>query len=678
MNAAGRHPELVNERRTNFFWEYFAPVLSDIYTDFDVSRNEEDVRNLYVAAGEPDTAMFSTEFQGDIALMREDGFPVGRNEKTLLDFLHREAKASPLFFVGRLGTGKTTALKYFFEIMQKRLRVTANSLTVMVDANPYAERLRDGELTVEEAICEKIETQVEGFFSDSGFIEDLWDFIGRHVKCFAHMSIEIQTFMSTVEDTATAQRYVADKHEAFMERNRFQFLYGTLLFLHLERGIRVQVVIDNVDVLSTDLQIAAAALARTIAEVDEELYDLTKDQTESVHRHGVKCVLAVRTPGARNLRKTHLATLDMVRYVEPVSLGDVVRNRVAFFLAQEETQKKLEAMKAHPLTHRGWRFNYEDMHRTLESLNKTLVGSYTLRVLGYLSNGSVRAAMAYCGRFLCSHVVPHRYLHPAMFALHTQSDELPPFLFMRALVLGDRVLYQEAPLGVSVPNILNMFLPTPRAGSDANLLAGLRVLRALSEVTDGGTLIPLASFDTIKDIYPDLNLDELLSKWVQYGLIESPEACLASDFGKIKNIRITACGGYYLSDLVPSLSYCECVKDACDTGDLKLKPLAHCENIEEVGRATLEFLDWLLAREQDEIERVDQMPPREKAIFTMLAGSDPCVIAPLAEGIELSLTSINRAYPSIPLDEQVDQARRIANECNRLQERYDSVLAKRA
>jgi len=659
-------------QRYNVIWWYFQDVLADVFSDVELATVEEYEVYPYVTAGQPAPELFPQQCQAEIGVLRSSGVELGDNEKDLLDFLFSKRAVTPLFVVGELGSGKSSMLRNFFFRVLAASQIGLQSRTIYIDANTYAEGLRRGELSVEQMVHTEIAASIGAAQDAPGYVDEFWSFVARKIHCFAQIAAYIRDFKASVKDDAKAAEFESQERVAFARKSPFQYWYSHLLFLHLEKGMDIQVVLDNVDSLPTEMQLEAAFLMRSLAKADADLFVISPKEKRSLAQSGLKCIIAIRPSGLRSIPKAYRTSPDLVMRLTQPTLRDVLDKRVAYFLSKRGTKKKLSALQRTPLEYRDKSYRYTDIRETLDCLHRTLVDEKIARALSQLAHGSIRSAIALCSRFFRSHAIPDKYLTPALFSLYVKTH-LPVYVFIRAILLSDYSCYREGAPGQQLVDIVNIFR-APAEDSES-LFAPFRILQFLAVSTNQRKTIPLQLLDGAKAVYPDVDekeLKDLLATWLHYGLIESPEACLGADIDKVKRISITDAGTFYLTQLIPTLSYLECVKDDCDVNSEDIAPLALTEgDLLATVNATIGFCAWLLKKETEEAERLKGAPAEVRAHFRHLATRRPSVSRYLLSNLGEALFAL--AKTDKRLKSHAELARSCAGRAKELEDQLRSV-----
>jgi len=283
-------------------------------------------------------------------------------------------------------------------------------------------------------------------------------------------------------------------------------------------------------------------------------------------------------------------------------------------------QKKIKEIQRKPLLYENRKYRYDDIVKTLHCLQQSLLDGMNATIISELSNVSVRRGIALAGRFLSSHKIPDRFLTPVLFSRYIQQ-EMPVHLFIKALVMGNNVLYKEGGLD-SIGNIANIFY-TPCDGETYEFSVGYRLLSYLAKYASEDTYIRKLKIQPFRELlYPKLDLDALLKKWLHFGLIKSKEACIADHFDQVESLCLAQAGMFYNASLVYSLSYLECIKDDCDVGDIDL--LTVVETKEQI-QATLALCDWMIAQEEKELSELMDSKIQRQVTFLQYSEHDPCI-----------------------------------------------------
>jgi len=675
MRLSEGYADLTRYSKFNPVWNHFETILAKVYSSWDITETPETDRDLYLATGRPSIAQFPSEFQADVARLREKKFAVGDNEKELMDYLVLDQREAPLFVVGGLGVGKSTTLNHFFNILLPRTRVGEESITVYVNFNKYEAELLSETLDLKEVLSKRLAFVIGPYHRQKNLLRSFWKFAAERIECFAVLADYIATFEATVDDESETQKFAAEIRSEFIRRHPLQYWYANLLFLHIVYKKNIQIVVDNIDVLPIQLQLEAVSLAYSFAVLDLDLYKLAQEEQESLIATGLKCIVALRPPARSNIIRSHRARVELFTTYSPPSVNDAVEMRTQYVMAQPETQNLLGNLKYSALEHEGKKYLHSDVEKTLNCLHRTLLLERTKNVLNVLSNGNLRVAIAFAGRFLCSHVIPDKFIAPALFNLYI-SKELPEHIFMRAVILAEKPLYREQD-GGEVAKILNMFdAPLTVAVQDNTtaLFAGYRTLCFLVSQTEDGSVLPIQALDGILELYPDLDLTQLLKNWIQLGIARSPEVCLAMHFDRFcKRIGIALAGAYYHTTLSHSFSYLQCVKDDCEIGNCDIAPLPNTfKRADQTAEAVLDFCEWLKLKEEKDITRLGGSSKRVRFNFIHYCESRPCVSHFILTRLQDELTRIAETDKQV-LD-QVERCRTLVADTEVLRKKIHEMF----
>ncbi|MCK4599536.1 hypothetical protein KAU37_06955 [Candidatus Bipolaricaulota bacterium] len=659
----------------NPVWAHFQTLLARVFSSVDISHTKELDRKLYVAVGAPNINQFPREFRKDVERLRADGIGIGDNEKELMDFLVLDEPEAPLFLVADVGTGKTTIINHFFRFVLGETEVGKNSETILIDANQYAAKIVSGEMTVEDAVVENIAFKMSKYL-DTDYKTAFWDFAINKVKCFARIADFIAEIRSAITDKHESQRFVVDVRRGFAEAEPLQYWQANLIFLHISRKTNIQVVIDNIDVLPLPMQQEAVALAHSLTHIDPEVFELLPEEKKSFVARGLKCIVALRPPARVNLWKKLRARMDLFGSIKPPSTSDLIKKRINYVMEDEETTRLLKDLHRQHLVHEGRRYKHTDIERTLDCLHTSLLNEYALHALEALSNQNMRTAIALAGRFLRSHAIPDRHLAPTLFSQYIDAS-LPSHLFTRCLILGSSALYWEQGFG-SLVDIVNVFTAPVHPGETTELaqlvVAPYRLLSYLSKNTDRENPIPLHALQSFNRIYPALDLDALLKKWIHFGLVQSPEVCVYSAYDEFcKNLSIAPAGTFYLTDLIHSLSYLQCIKDDCDLGEKHISTINETiHSVSDSASAVLDFYEWLAEKEEQETSAIAAASEGVRYTFAHFADAEPCVSYRILGSLAKELSLIADKEPAV--EGQAKRALALAKEAEALKNHIHTTI----
>jgi len=652
----------------NPVWSHFQTILAEVFSDIDITQDEELDKALYVPVGKPTITQFPEEFRSDVRKLRATGTAIGENEKELMDYLVLRQFDGPLFLVGAVGTGKSTVLRHLRRYVLPETDIGRNTEIVYVDLNMYASGITSSDkTTVESVVTTHIAFQLRRFL-DRDYKIAFWDFALRNVKCFAPHADYIADFEAIVDDKKELHKLILEVRNAFAESEPVQYWFANLLFLHIHQKRNVLLILDNLDVLPLPIQLEAVALAHTFTSIDPELYEILPQDTDTLIARGLKCIVGIRPSARFNLLKKLAARMDLFGSIKPPSTRDAIKRRITYATQHPKTRRLLEDLRREPLEQDGKRFLYKDIERTLNCLHTSLVSRYALDAFQALSNRNIRVVMALSGRFLRSHAIPNRYLSSALFSQYIDVG-LPPHLFTRALILGSNAVYWEEHIGALV-DIVNVFdapmLPGTSGENDEQMLAPFRLLSYFASNTTPETSVPRHTMAGFRELYPSLDLDRLLKKWLHFGLLQSPEVCTATNFDEFcKNLGISMAGSFYYAELLSSFSYLQCIKDDCDVGLQGIPPLHETlYNAKKTAKAVLDFCEEMMDKEEAETTRLSEASELIRYKFGAWCGETPCVTHQILLGLRKQLKRIADKDSSVA--PQLERCRELAAKAKKM------------
>jgi hypothetical protein len=622
-----------DSRHINVVWKYYAGIFDKVFHVVE-PWSPELAPHIYVSALTTDLLAFPREVRKDVAKLIEQKVAVGDNEALLFSYCFKRAFRDPLFLVGDIGHGKSTLLRYSTEFLMPRTPSAARFLTISLDLfTSQRQKLAQAIEPVWHLLGERIHDKLRNYLSDPHFVSGLWKFIKCYEPSFAPYANRMAMGLgqsATVEDDAHLQ---AD----YYKDNCREFLKAALLYLALCKGTPVLVVIDNIDMFGPQVQVEAYHLANWLCDYEPSRY-APATQADLRRVLGIKCVVPVRRSTWDHLPHRCGQTLDYTESITPPLLNDILDLRFECLAQLPETKDLVEDLKQTPLVYRGKNYRHEDVSKVFSCLQRTLLSQRNAEALSALSNDNIRYALAFAERFLSSGEIPDVYLSPALFARYVDKS-LPRHIFSRAMLLGDRDVFSEGDFG-RYTTFTSLFY-TPCGGASYEHTVAYRLLVHLARVPGRSGYVAKDQLAPFRDsLFPALDLEEILRRWLHFGLIESPEAGVVEEYAQLKTLRLAPAGIYYLGSLVNTLSYLECVKDVCEMQPVcTVGPLPMCSSVEDKIRETLKFCEYLIGREREELNGLKGSASRS-ASFVIFCGHAPCVSSCVMEQVSIAVGRI--------------------------------------
>lgn len=669
MKPSDKYSDIKLRSQTNAVWHYFQRYLLSVFT-VDINQLNELARDLYVVAKPCPLRNFPQEIQEDINKLVSTGHSLGETDKDLFDY-YLSSIHQPLLLIGEYGYGKSTFLYHFIHTVLPKMTIGKDCINIYLDLNLHAEDIIKKKKSVEDALIESISYEIKQFLMDEALVEQLWKFMAENIRAYAPLAGQIENFQAVVTNDGEVDKFAASLHDIFQRKAPIEYLRGVLLFLHIKKKKPILLVIDNVDILSTLHQLNAIELSYKFSHFERNKFSNIKSD-ELDNAVGIKCVVAIRSTSIVNLRKRHLAGLDIVVKIPKNSLNDIIDKRLKYVANLEETKRLMKDLRREPLMFEGKIYLYTDVDKAISCLQRSLIQTINAVIIDRLSNGSIRHSLAFAIRFLSSHAIPDKHLTPALFSLYIDR-ELPEHLFLKAIILGDNYIYCEKGME-SLVSIVNVYY-TPCSQEVYEFSVASRLLAYLDKLTKGNQYIPLLDLFPFCDIlYPKLDLNNLLKKWLHFGIIKSAEACIADHYDEVESICLSSSGNYYFTSLIHSLFYLQWIKDDCDVGDMNIRTVVDtCGLASEQIEETLKFCDFLITKETEELKYLNDGSSERKVLFCYYCGHRPCLSYSILSNIYSEVKRIAGKEPKVK--PQVPHAKELMGKATELAQQMKQFVS---
>lgn len=541
--------ELVRNR----FWQKIARTMGPLLTDQseDPAAQIEIIRHCYVS-----TPLVDQTDESLNALLKDAPKPF-LNDAGVIDlrpgergrtaFSHKfesdvyRAQIGAYILTGGVGSGKTTFLRRFAEIVDKDF-VDRYAVWIHVDFLPIGNIDpigRDKELR--SFVYGRIRSYLNTSYSDELASS------GEAVRALFAREIEEAgiTLLHGLKEGSPEATLAVNQLVESLYRSDERFTFAALRYLR-SRGRRIAVVLDNTDQLGEAFQESVFLLAQKLAADFEALCVVTlrEEKFFAAYRRGIF--------DAFGDRRFHIGSPD---------LRAVLRKRL------EYGRKKFAV--AHGGGGEGTELSADDFKR-VNALLRALISSTTsknsdvVRMLASVSNGDMRHALDMFRDFLSS---GNTNVDKIIGIVERGRGYSVPFHeFAKSAILGSRRYYRS-----SVSHIVNVFKQSDARG--ASHLTACRILARLTAAE--GTASPhgegfVAVSDLLREYRESFGFAEDLVQWagelLRRNLAES-EPPRIGDVRQADAIRLTAAGAYYWRYLVRSFAYIDLVYVDTPLGD---------------------------------------------------------------------------------------------------------------
>ena len=439
----------------------------------------------------------------------------------------------PVLLIGNLGAGKTTFLRWFFDIkIDKSVRskifpVFIDFLKGPAEEAKYIEYIQD-------KIIDTLEQENSFKLSEWNILNAIYrDLIKQEEK-------------GPMEPIAKSNRQDFDKHiaEKIKEwrNNRFKHIGRLIRYLSTHHGIRVVIVYDNADQKGMDFETKIYQYVNMLTMEFRclSIVSLREDSYWQASRVGIfdayhTHVYHLRSPRFKELLEKRLNfAVSKIKKEK----GEYFQSFGAFKVKIEDLQAFLELIISSILTHRK--------------------GISILRFLECTACGNMRNALNMFKTFLTSgNTKIENYIRDYLIK---KGEYIIPFHeFARSVMMQDFRYYSETRSNV----VIDLF--SIGKGINVSPFTRLRLLEILSKNQNISAAIG-KGFYKISEIierFMKLNYDpsyiiEHLDALLKYNLIET-DSNIRTTVSKSEYIRITASGEYYLTYLIYEFVYLDVI-----------------------------------------------------------------------------------------------------------------------
>ncbi|OFW15475.1 MAG: hypothetical protein A3H29_00535, partial [Acidobacteria bacterium RIFCSPLOWO2_02_FULL_67_21] len=598
--------ELVRNR----LWDQISRTMGPLLTDQpeNLGAQLEVIRNCYVTTRLGDQTDKSLD-----ALLQDTGTKLQRGGK-LVDlrpgtqgktaFSHRfeedvySARRGAYILTGGVGSGKTTFLRRFAEIVEKEF-IERYAAWIHIDFLPIGNvdpQLLDRELRA--YTYAKIRAALTAQFGDQ-IASD-----GESVRKLFEREIDKArlTLLHNVSENSAEWNAVVNQLVDRLFRDDEQFSLAAVEYLK-SRSFRIAIVLDNTDQLGEAFQEKMFLLAQKLSADYSALCVVTlrEEKFFAAYRRGIF--------DAFGDRRFHIGSPD---------LKNVLRRRLEYGRKKfTELEKKKEQQTDLA----------EADFKRIDALLRALINSATarnaniVRMLATVSNGDMRHALDMFREFLSS---GNTDIEKIIRIVERGEGEysVPFHEFAKSAILGSRRFYRS-----SLSHIVNVFKQSDALA--ASHLTACRILARLSASegvasAHGEGFVSVATL--LREYRESFGFADDLVQWsaelLRRNLIES-EPPRVADVRQADAVRVTAAGAYYWRYLVRSFAYIDLVLVDTPLADIPLaKNLA---GLAEITDMTVRFervrayLDYLRAREMSELAAAAaRVGPFQEALLPQL------------------------------------------------------------
>lgn len=454
-------------------------------------------------------------------------------EKDMESYSEGSTTRIPILLIGNLGAGKTTFLRWFFDIkIDKNVRskifpIFIDFLKGPVDETKYVDYIQD-------KILNSLEQNSTFKLSEWNKLQAIYrDLIKREEK-------------GPMEPIAKSNRQEFDKHIADkMETwrgNKFNHIGRLIKYLSTHHGVKVLVVYDNADQKGMDFETKIYQFANMLTMEFRclSIISLREDSYWQASRVGIF-----------DAYQTHVYHLRAPRFKE------LLEKRLYFALSKIKKERN-----EYYTSFGAFKVKIEDLQAFLELIISSMLkhgkGIAILRFLECLACCNMRDALNMFKTFLTSgNTKIESYI--ANYLIRKGEPVIPFHEFARSVMMQDFRYYSE-----SKSNIVIDLLSVGK-GLNVSPFTRLRLLEILSRHKNTSSAIGKGYYKIpdMTERFMQINYDpsyiiEHLNALLKYNLIETDNN-IRTTVSKSEYIKITASGEYYLTYLINDFVYLDVI-----------------------------------------------------------------------------------------------------------------------
>lgn len=431
-----------------------------------------------------------------------------------------------LVLIGGSGAGKTSFIKYYFEIEQsKELKNRSPSLYIDFRGRTSQE-IADTDSICNELLNKLSEKHPEFKLNDRDTLEHIY-------------KKDLDKHYNGLWKNITSMDVIEEKAVALIEKsmhNSINHLTIVARYLQKELGKHLCLAIDNVDQLDNHAQDIAFELAASLN-----------------HRMGCTSIVALRE--GYFLQRKNKAPFDAfhvsIFHISAPSFSEVISKRLDYVITKLNASGSKGNIKG-----RSFEFTEEGFKALFRNLKSSIIDNNQQEILRFLEESSVpsvRNCLLKIKQFLVSG-------HTDISSYLTESRNIPVWEFIRPIALGSNRYYRsEGSL------VFNLFKPSK--GNTCHFIKSYLLEYLLIE--SGGGLISEVSFINVEDIikafehvgYSEGEILSSLLELLNATLINSSSYSTDTKedeiINKSSNIFLTHAGNYYLNNFLQMFVYSE-------------------------------------------------------------------------------------------------------------------------
>jgi len=501
-------------------------------------------------------------------------------------------KGGAYILTGGVGSGKTTFLRRFAQIVEKDF-VDRFAVWIHVDFLPFG---NIGPTIIDVELRRFVYRHMRDHLKQN-FQADLAN-TGEKIRELFADEIEQSrlTLLHGVEkNTADWDTAVNNLVDGLL-RDDERYVHAGLRALQ-RRGRRIAIVLDNTDQLGESFQEKVFLFSQKLSNEHQALCVVTlrEEKFFAAYRRGIF--------DAYGDRRFHIGAPD---------LKQLLRKRL------EYGRTKFKALAGQD----SGALNLVDLKR-IDGLLRSLIVSTTgqneniVRMLASVSNGDMRYALDMFREFLSS---GNTNIDKIITILDRQGTYTVSFHeFAKSAILGSRKYYQA-----SVSHIVNLFSQSDALGSShmtaCRILARLTSAEGVASAHGEGFV---ATSTLLREYRQSFGYADDLVQWtgelIRRNLIES-EPPRVTDINYADALRITAAGAYYWRYLVRSFAYVDLVLVDTPLADQTL--VRHLESLVDTTEMASRFdrvesfLEYIARKEADELQlSAERAGPFQEALM---------------------------------------------------------------